>query len=75
MVNALFDKVRPRGPTPIGDKLDALLSSYIRRLESVQRQHDLGMHISTLEQIKPVNFIVITDGAPSMSFALPPLPR
>ncbi|KIM57948.1 hypothetical protein SCLCIDRAFT_129376 [Scleroderma citrinum Foug A] len=63
-VNALFDKVQPKGPTPIGDKLDVLLSNYIRRLELVQRKHDLG-NTSALKQIKPVNFIVTTDGVPS----------
>ncbi|KIM57950.1 hypothetical protein SCLCIDRAFT_1219002 [Scleroderma citrinum Foug A] len=63
-VNALFDKVQPKGPTPIGGKLDVLLSEYIWRLELVQRKHDLG-NTSALKQIKPVNFIIITDGVPS----------
>jgi len=74
VVNALFDTVQPTGYTPIGDKLETLLSDYIRNLESAQRQLDSG-NKSALKQIKPVNFIVITDGAPSMCFALPQLPR
>lgn len=64
VVNALFDTVQPTGYTPIGDKLETLLSDYIRNLESAQRQLDSG-NKSALKQIKPVNFIVITDGAPT----------
>ena len=68
-MNALFDEVQPKGPTLIGEKLDVLLSSYIRRLELVQPKHDLG-NTSAPKQIKPVNFIVITDGVPCMHLAL-----
>ena len=49
----LFRNVRPNGGTPLGQKLDMLLTAYLGRLDE-QR-----------ESIKPVNYIVITDGAPS----------
>ena len=59
----LFHDVRPNGGTPLGQKLDMLLTAYLERLDE-QR-----------ESIKPVNYIVITDGAPSWSFipSLPPI--
>lgn len=68
-MNALFENVHPKGYTPIGDKLEALLSDYLQNLESAQRERDSG-NIHALKQIKPVNFIVITDGIPSMYLLL-----
>lgn len=63
-VAALFSDVRPLGLTPIGERLEGLLSDYLRDLERAQRQHDKG-DPSALKKIKPVNFIVITDGCPT----------
>ncbi|KAG6331583.1 hypothetical protein ID866_7508 [Astraeus odoratus] len=63
-VKELFDHVQPYGLTPIGEKLEGLLSEYIRRLENAQNLCDKGDSLA-LKQIKPVNFIVITDGAPT----------
>ncbi|KAI6100128.1 hypothetical protein F5141DRAFT_969010, partial [Pisolithus sp. B1] len=63
-VEALFGHVRPLGLTPIGERLEGLLSDYLRNLERAQRRHDKG-DSSALKQIKPVNFIVITDGCPT----------
>ena len=54
----LFDSVSPNGMTPIGDTLDRLLRTYISKLESAKE-------IGTEDSVKPVNFIVLTDGTPS----------
>lgn len=63
-VEALFRHVQPLGLTPIGERLEGLLSDYLRNLERAQRRRDNG-DPSALNQIKPVNFIVITDGCPT----------
>ncbi|PIL37408.1 hypothetical protein GSI_01102 [Ganoderma sinense ZZ0214-1] len=55
-VQRLFDSVRPNGLTPIGDKLDRLLRQYLNEL-------DLAKRSGREESVKPVNYIVITDGA------------
>ncbi|KAM5534816.1 hypothetical protein V8D89_011532 [Ganoderma adspersum] len=55
-VRRLFDSVRPNGLTPIGDKLDRLLRQYMNEL-------DLAKRSGREDSIKPVNYIVITDGA------------
>lgn len=60
----LFDTVRPEGPTPIGEKLESLLLYYMDNLEKAKAHADEGDH-SLMRMIKPVNYIVITDGAPS----------
>ncbi|KAG8900547.1 hypothetical protein FRB99_005986 [Tulasnella sp. 403] len=59
-VKRLFDRVEPRGITPTGEKLEELLLDYLLKLEAAKEaQHD-GR---TPTGIKPVNFLVITDGA------------
>ena len=63
-VRRLFDTVRPEGPTPIGEKLESLLLYYMDSLEKAKARADEGDH-SLMRAIKPVNYIVITDGAPS----------
>ena len=50
--------MRPNGLTPIGDKLDRLLRQYMNEL-------DLAKRSGREDSIKPVNYIVITDGAAS----------
>lgn len=57
-VKRLFDYVRPNGITPTGEKLEQLLLAYMHRLEVAREQDEP-------ETIKPVNFIIITDGAPT----------
>jgi len=52
-VEALFRSVKPHGRTPLGTRLTSLLEEYYKRLES------------NPQSTKPVNFIVITDGAPT----------
>ncbi|KAH0840306.1 hypothetical protein J3R83DRAFT_1316 [Lanmaoa asiatica] len=63
-VRQLFRHVRPQGLTPIANKLDILVGDYVEKLEKATRRKNKGDPF-TLKQIKPVNFIVITDGAPS----------
>lgn len=53
-VQRLFDTVSPRGITPTGEKLEELLLDYLLRFESAEA-----------EKPKPVNFVILTDGAPS----------
>ncbi|CAE6481172.1 unnamed protein product [Rhizoctonia solani] len=60
-VKRLFDFVRPKGITPTGEKLEELLLAYMNRLEQAREQDPEG----EFKSIKPVNFIVITDGAPT----------
>ncbi|KAJ7739508.1 hypothetical protein B0H16DRAFT_1538905 [Mycena metata] len=62
-VQALFNSVEPYGATPTGHRLENLLKPYLRKLERA-RIDDEGTpwHKITREAIKPVNFIVITDG-------------
>ncbi|KIJ69750.1 hypothetical protein HYDPIDRAFT_78441 [Hydnomerulius pinastri MD-312] len=63
-VNRLFTSIRPDGLTPIGQKLDELVGDYITKLEAAKRRKDKGDTFA-LKQIKPINFIVITDGVPT----------
>ena len=54
----LSDTLFPKGITPTGAKLEELLLDYLSRLE-----HTLLN--PTAPKVKPVNFIIITDGAPT----------
>ena len=56
--------MQPRGLTPIAHKLDVLVGDYVEKLERASRRKRKG-DLLAIQQIKPVNFIVITDGAPS----------
>ncbi|KAG5636194.1 hypothetical protein H0H81_008864 [Sphagnurus paluster] len=64
----LFNQIRiqPFAATPIGDKLEELLQEYMNKIESVAK------NLPALRKIKPVNYIVLTDGSPSMYPALGP---
>ena len=53
-VEAIFNSVRPRGGTPTGSRLHAILKPYLRDLEARGE-----------EAVKPLNIIVITDGQAS----------
>ncbi|CAE6477115.1 unnamed protein product [Rhizoctonia solani] len=59
----LFKRVQPRGSTPTGARLDMLLRSYLTSIERAQQEFD--SHDPEITGIKPINYIVITDGAPS----------
>ncbi|EDU43521.1 von Willebrand factor [Pyrenophora tritici-repentis] len=48
----IFQTVRPSGYTPTGQRLNQILKPYLKRYEKN-------------DKIKPINIIVITDGAPS----------
>lgn len=66
-VEALFDSVGvPDGITPTGEKLEILLLDYLLQIEEAQDKDRAtpGGKGDALKAIKPVNFIVLTDGAP-----------
>ncbi|KLO09263.1 hypothetical protein SCHPADRAFT_943763 [Schizopora paradoxa] len=56
-VESLFDKVKPSGETPTATKLEKLLGDYIEKVEKANS--------SKRNPVKPVDFIVITDGKPT----------
>ncbi|GMK54964.1 hypothetical protein CspeluHIS016_0200200 [Cutaneotrichosporon spelunceum] len=57
-VDRLFHGLQPRGATPTGRTLEKILRDYMRRLEAATAAgHD--------DAVKPLNIIVITDGAPT----------
>ena len=56
----LFDSIRPRGMTPIGETLDRLLRTYLNRLDAAKRA-------GREDSVRPVNYIILTDGAASES--------
>ncbi|KAG8724667.1 hypothetical protein FRC09_015811 [Ceratobasidium sp. 395] len=62
-VRDLFTRLQPRGQTPTGARLDSLLRPYISSIE--QAYQDTGSTDPSVTGIKPINFIVITDGAPT----------
>ncbi|KAG8901300.1 hypothetical protein FRB99_005415 [Tulasnella sp. 403] len=65
-VMQLFDKVRPNGMTPTGDRLEDLLSDYYRKLEKSKGgsgKWKLWKQKEKEAHVKPANFIVVTDGA------------
>ncbi|KAI0774551.1 hypothetical protein C8Q74DRAFT_1369007 [Fomes fomentarius] len=57
-VKRLFDSVYPGGRTPLGERLDELLKEYIDEL-------DKKAHAPPEQRLKPVNYIVLTDGRPT----------
>ncbi|KAG9019694.1 hypothetical protein FRB90_011503 [Tulasnella sp. 427] len=61
-VKRLFDQTVPYGITPTGEKLEELLLDYLLRLEAAKAAQLQG-EAGALKKIKPVNFLVITDGA------------
>ncbi|KAH7922055.1 hypothetical protein BV22DRAFT_1037917 [Leucogyrophana mollusca] len=63
-VNRLFKDVQPSGATPIGQGLESLILPYLEKLEKARKRHGRGDALA-LQRVKPVNYIVITDGAPT----------
>jgi uncharacterized protein YegL len=53
-VDVIFHSVRPRGGTPTGSRLNAILKPYLAALER-----------KGADNVKPLNLIVITDGVAS----------
>jgi hypothetical protein len=64
-VKQLLDRVSPRGGTPIAEKLEKLLLKYIERLERSNARYKSGNADATCS-IKPINYIILTDGISSM---------
>jgi len=60
-VKRLFDSIHPRGFTPLGGKLEELLLIYMDQLETAKASKEPN----AMKVVKPVNYIVITDGVPS----------
>lgn len=56
-VQQIFREVRPQGSTPTGKRLNAIMSPYLQEL--------LKCKARGAELPKPMNIIVITDGAPT----------
>lgn len=56
-VDRIFESVKPRGGTPTGTRLNAILKPYLRDLEARGTEGS--------NAVKPLNIIVITDGVPS----------
>ncbi|PVF96352.1 hypothetical protein CPB86DRAFT_787101 [Serendipita vermifera] len=63
-VNSLFNRVEPDGITPTGEKLEELLLDYLLKLEDAYAQAAAG-DPTAKNAVKPANFLVITDGAPT----------
>ncbi|KAJ7485660.1 hypothetical protein FB451DRAFT_1432256, partial [Mycena latifolia] len=62
-VRDIFKKIEPKGATPTGERLDQLLKPHLVKLEKAEIQPDgTPIDVDTKEEIKRVNFIVITDG-------------
>ncbi|KAF8622191.1 hypothetical protein AX15_007300 [Amanita polypyramis BW_CC] len=55
----LFQGVIPKGATPIGNRLEELLTEYLSVIEHVCSDP------VELKKIRPVNYLVITDGYPT----------
>ena len=55
-VHEIFSTVRPQGGTPTGQKLNRILKDYLAKVKAAGADSDA---------VKPLNVIVITDGAPS----------
>lgn len=65
----MFDKVKPNGATPTGERLDQILKPRIVELEAAKIDADgTPKNRKTGEIVKRVNFIVITDGQASKQF-------
>ncbi|WVQ75085.1 hypothetical protein IAR50_004694 [Cryptococcus sp. DSM 104548] len=63
-VEELFEGLKPRGVTPTGMRLEAILRDYMTRLERASTlSPSLGP--SSEENVKPLNVVVVTDGAPT----------
>jgi hypothetical protein len=65
----VFDRIQPTGITPIGGKLEELLLTYLDKIENAKAREIAGKSNATTA-IKPVNYIVLTDGAPSQCHLL-----
>ncbi|KAI0638472.1 hypothetical protein C8Q77DRAFT_1091308 [Trametes polyzona] len=60
-VRRMFDSVVPRGATPIGERLEELLLYYLNELDDAKKSGG----VTATKAIKPVNYIILTDGVPT----------
>ncbi|KZO98173.1 hypothetical protein CALVIDRAFT_478973 [Calocera viscosa TUFC12733] len=64
-VIALFDSIEPAGAdSEIAGRLEEFLLPYLNRAEKYQQAVELGT-AAHLPKVRPINFIVLTDGVPS----------
>lgn len=61
-VRSLFRRVEPRKSTPTARALKRVLEPYILKLEAAHAAKQAGRGVG--ETIKPLNVVVLTDGAP-----------
>ncbi|WVW86980.1 hypothetical protein I302_109036 [Kwoniella bestiolae CBS 10118] len=66
-VMQLFEAVKPSGATPTGQRLENILREYMQTLERGNRTSSLfsSSRNPGTGNVKPMNLIVITDGAPT----------
>lgn len=63
-VQEIFRNVRPGGMTPVGQRLRQILFPYLRRIEKMAANTDeYGNLLNPSLAVRPINVIVITDGA------------
>lgn len=55
-----FGEVMPSGATPLGSRLQQLLQEYMRDLK-------IARSAGPYKTVKPVNYLIITDGEPCTS--------
>lgn len=61
-VSQLFSRVKPRGGTNLGRKLELLTSIYMEKIERANKE---GGMMQVMQTCKPVNYVIITDGQPT----------
>ncbi|OCF43858.1 hypothetical protein I317_02301 [Kwoniella heveanensis CBS 569] len=64
-VEDLFRGLEPKGATPTGIRLEAILRDYMSRLERSSALSPGGSAAGEEQGIKAMNLIVVTDGAPT----------
>ncbi|KAH8118411.1 hypothetical protein DFH11DRAFT_1502555 [Phellopilus nigrolimitatus] len=63
-VKRQFDSVQPQGISLIAQKLEELLHEYLSELDAAKQDINRG-DLRALQRVKPVNYIIITDGVPT----------
>lgn len=63
-VTALFDTVQPTYGTPIGKRLDELLTAYTLQLQESRKpvRRSFFKNLPSPTKVRPVNYLIITDG-------------
>ncbi|KAI5123394.1 hypothetical protein M0805_006102 [Coniferiporia weirii] len=63
-VKRQFDSIQPNGLSMLAQKLEELLQSYLSTLDSAKQDVSRG-DLRAVQRVKPVNYIIITDGVPT----------